>query len=119
MPGALRRGPDQELKLSRKAAAPPSQLAFAKPRIAAALPQMSIGICTGICTLLPLAIGMLRANQWSGLAAWVWSSSGSPGTRQEYSRYSAAQASTTAEANVITAVSASSRGTLALSEPAR
>jgi len=52
-------------------------------------------------------------------AALRSSRSGSSGTLQQFSRYRAAQASTTAAANVITAVSASWRGTLAPSEPAR
>src|SRR5690349_5991594 len=64
--------------------------------------------------------GALRSRPQRDVAEALCSSrSGSSGTRQQFSRYRAAQASTTAAANVITAVSASWRGTLALSEPAR
>ena len=48
-----------------------------------------------------------------------WSRSRASGTRQQYSRYSAAQASTTAAASVIAAASASWRGIEASSEPLR
>jgi hypothetical protein len=47
------------LRLSRRAAAPPWQLALAKPRRPTALPQRSTGTTTGICTLLPLRTEML------------------------------------------------------------
>ncbi len=59
---------------------------------------------------------MVRA---AGRPSSLRSRSGTSGTRQQYSRYSAAQASTTAAASVIAAVSASWRGTEAFSEPLR
>jgi hypothetical protein len=54
----VNRGTNFPLSSSR-AAAPPTQLAWRKPRGPTALSQMSTGTCTGIWTLLPLRIGML------------------------------------------------------------
>jgi hypothetical protein len=84
--------------------------------------RVRAGAATSASVVMPSTLRARRAAissnpagiQWSG-----WAASGSSGTRQEFSRYSAAQPSRTAATNVITAVSASSRGTLAVSEPAR
>jgi hypothetical protein len=106
------------------------------------VPQMSTGTCQGSYLIRTASaralattasppgrtVGQHHRDQrsWAAVSASPagiqWPGSGAPGssgTRQEFSRYSAAQPSTTAATNVITAVSASSRGTLAVSEPAR
>ena len=59
--------------------------------------------------------GVQDSRAWSS----VVSRSGAFGTRQQYSRYSAAQASRTAAANVTAAVSASCLGIAAFSDPLR